>query len=146
PQQGYPQQPQQGYPQPYQPPPPVYGPAPPPRVDASKNNVGNALLAPGATLLAVGLVSVVFVGGISAIVRDSRLSSAESADSRADTEDHLNGARAADRAMRIGFWSGIGMITVGLPLTIAGSVLKNQARSGVARRIDLRATGVEVKF
>jgi imidazolonepropionase-like amidohydrolase len=74
------------------------------------------------------------------------MNNAEHADYREEEVRALNSARSADRAMMAGVWVGTGMIVVGLPLTIAGAVLKAQARSGVSRRIDIRGSGMAVRF
>ena len=97
-------------------------------------------------MLGLGLAVLLFVGGISAIVKDARMNDAEYADYREQEIRALNSARSAHKAMMAGVWTGTGMIVVGLPLTITGAVLKSQARSGVARRLDVRGTGLTLRF
>jgi hypothetical protein len=89
---------------------------------------------------------LLFVGGISGAVRDAALADADRADSRDDEVRSLNAARGADKAMWAGIWTGSAMVVVGLPLTIAGAVLKHQARTGYAKRFDIDGSGLSVRF
>lgn len=116
---------------------------PPPR-----SRVGRGLVAGGATLVGLGGVSLLFIAVPAAIVKSVAINRAED-DALLDVEDrrtHYRRAATADDVMEGAFWTGVVMVGVGIPLLIAGTVVRNRARAEVAQRLQLDASGVTVRF
>jgi hypothetical protein len=128
------------------PPPSTASPAdagPPP-----ESSAGKALLATGIAVTVSGGVALLFIALPSAIVKRVALNRARrdpvvGASSR---EARYNRARIADDVMEGAFWTGIACLAVGLPLTIAGAVIRQRAKPDVASRVELDATGATIRF
>lgn len=130
------------------PPPPSPVPASTPDSRSNERTVGKALLGAGGGLMGVGVLSLIAVALPSAIVKRVALNRARrdpiigvtSRDAR------YGRARVADDVMEGAFWTGVTTLAIGLPLLITGAVIHKNARSDIAKRLDLDASGVTVRF
>jgi hypothetical protein len=110
--------------------------------------VGKPLLITGIAFTVAGGVSLVFIALPAALVKRVALDRASrdpivGASSR---EARLNRARIADDTMEGAFWTGLAALGIGIPLTIAGAVVRNRAREDVAKHLDLDAAGMTIRF
>jgi hypothetical protein len=140
-------QPAPAEPPPASPPPP--GAATPPPADSPRDSgAGKPLLITGIAITIAGGVALIFIAAPSAIVRTVALDRASrdpivGASSR---EERYERARVADDVMEGAFWTGIACLGIGVPLTIAGAVIRNRASDDVARRVQLDAAGATLRF
>jgi hypothetical protein len=115
---------------------------------ASNPDAGKGMIVGGAILTALGGASMLFVALPSAIVKTVALNRArrDPLVAASDRETRYRRARIADDTMEGAFWGGVAAIGVGIPLIIAGVVVRNNARREVAQRLQIDATGVAVRF
>ena len=133
--------------QPVSPPPPSAI-SPPPDHGPRESGAGKLLLFTGIAITIAGGVALVFIAAPSAIVRSVALdrASRDPVVGASSREDRYERARVADDVMEGAFWTGIACLGIGLPLTIAGAVIRNRASDDVARRIQLDASGATLRF
>jgi hypothetical protein len=135
--------------------------APPPRVvvtpdsapprdapPARRSSEGTGLIISGAVLTGLGAGSLLLIAAPAAVVKSIALARAEgdplvAVDSR---RSRYRRARIADDVMEGGFWTGVSMLGIGIPLLVTGVVLRNRARSEVASRLHVDPGGLTVRF
>ena len=130
-------------------PPPASAATPPPPADSPRENgVGKPLLITGISITIAGGVALIFIAAPSAIVRTVALdrASRDPVVGASSREERYARARVADDVMEGAFWTGIACLGIGLPLTIAGAVIRNRASADVARRVQLDAGGATIRF
>jgi hypothetical protein len=129
-------------------PPPPSATTPPPDDSPRESGAGKPLLFTGIGITIAGGVALIFIAAPSAIVRSVALdrASRDPVVGASSREDRYERARVADDVMEGAFWTGIACLGIGLPLTIAGAVIRNRASDDVAHRVQLDASGASIRF
>jgi len=128
-------------------------PPPPPQ----RSPAGRGLIGGGAGLLALGIVSLLFIAAPAALVKRVALRRADNEESIALSSriDRYERARHADDVMEGAFWAGVSGVVVGTVLLTAGVVIKNRVERAPRTanrgrrpmvRIDGGAGGLRLRF